>query len=169
MRALDTIIVHYSATPAKRPVTVEEIRRWHKARKPPFKDIGYHFVVQRDGTVETGRPLAKVGAHVTGHNKRTVGVCYVGGLVNGKGADTRTPKQREAVYRLCRDLIAAYGPMKVLGHRDLGATECPGYDVAPDWAAWLTAKNVADIERVEPDRPPLTVTGRPVPPPRRIE
>ncbi|CAK1795587.1 N-acetylmuramoyl-L-alanine amidase [Vibrio crassostreae] len=71
------ITVHCSATPPQQDVDVTEIRRWHKKRG--WRDVGYHFVIRRNGDVELGRPLSQTGAHVKGHNKGNIGVCMVGG------------------------------------------------------------------------------------------
>ena len=78
MRTIDEIIVHCTATKAGRHFNVDDVRRWHLQRN--FRDIGYHFLVLLDGTVQQGRPLAEAGAHCTGHNARSIGVCYVSGL-----------------------------------------------------------------------------------------
>ena len=91
MRNVDEIIIHCSDTPEDREVSVEEIRKWHTLPKPKgngWKDIGYHFVVLLDGTIAIGRPLGEVGAHTLGHNRDTIGVCYVG----GREKTTKKPK-----------------------------------------------------------------------------
>jgi len=72
------IIIHCSATPEGRDYTVEDIRRWHLNRG--FKDIGYHFVIYRDGSIHVGRAKDLVGAHCEGHNAISIGVCYIGGV-----------------------------------------------------------------------------------------
>jgi len=69
MRPIDTLILHCSATPPDMDIGVAEIDTWHKAQG--WKRIGYHFVIRRNGIVERGRPLAQIGAHVEGHNRRT--------------------------------------------------------------------------------------------------
>lgn len=124
MRPLKAIVLHYSATPALMDVGAEEIRRWHLERG--FADIGYHYVVRLDGTLERGRPLDVAGAHCKGHNAETVGVCYVGG---GDGLDTRTPEQRETLDALISALRLLFGPLPVYGHREMkgAATLCPGF------------------------------------------
>ena len=95
-RSIDEIIVHCTATKAGQSFDVEDVRRWHLQRN--FRDIGYHFLVLLDGTVQQGRTIAEVGAHCAGHNTRSIGVCYVGGLAaSGSPADTRTPQQRKAL------------------------------------------------------------------------
>lgn len=61
-----------------------------------------------------------VGAHARGYNAISLGVCYEGGLdENGKAADTRTPRQKEALHRLVHELLQRYPEAKVVGHRDL--------------------------------------------------
>ena len=71
MRTINYIVVHCSATREDRPFTVEALRAAHLSRG--FSDIGYHYYIRRDGTVEKTRPLALVGAHVKGYNKYSIG------------------------------------------------------------------------------------------------
>lgn len=132
-RRITEIIVHCTATPEGRDVSVETIRGWHIGQG--WKDIGYHWIVLLDGAIKTGRPEAQVGAHVAGHNNGTLGVVYVGGVaVDGKTAkDTRTPAQRAALLALCRALIARYPTIsKISGHNQYAAKACPSFDVRKD-------------------------------------
>ena len=100
MRKIDLIIVHCAATPEGKDFTTEDIDRWH--RQQGFSPIGYHFVVYRDGSVHTGRPIEQVGAHCRGRNSTSIGVCYIGGLsADGKRPkDTRTDNQKKALKAL---------------------------------------------------------------------
>lgn len=122
-RRIDEIIVHCTATPAGREVSVDTIRAWHEARG--WDDIGYHYVVHLNGVVAAGRPEAKIGAHVEGHNTGTLGVVYVGGVDAddvARAEDTRTPAQREALLALCRGLAAKYPAIrKISGHNQYAA------------------------------------------------
>lgn len=129
-RKIDEIILHCTATAEGKDYTVDDIRRWH-VQGNGWKDIGYHYVIYRDGTVHVGRPLDQIGAHCTGHNAGTVGIVYVGGLsADGKTAkDTRTAAQREAMYTLCRILCDALGIKKITGHNQYAAKACPSFDV----------------------------------------
>ena len=77
MRPITEIIIHCTATPEGREFSIDDIRRWHRARG--FADVGYHFVIHLDGSVSTGRPLTQAGAHCAGHNNNSIGVAYVGG------------------------------------------------------------------------------------------
>ena len=132
-RRIEEIIVHCTATPEGRDVSVEAIRQWHLANG--WKDIGYHYVVMLDGTVKPGRREAQIGSHVAGHNTGTLGVVYVGGVAkDGKTAkDTRTPEQRAALLELVKALIAKYPTVKkVTGHNQYAAKACPSFDVSKD-------------------------------------
>ena len=125
---------------------VAEIRRWHLANG--WADIGYHFCIDRDGTVLAGRPLEKPGAHVRGRNSTTIGVCLFG--AHGAGADDDffdhfTPAQDDAVRRLMKNLQGRFGPLKVSGHNEYAAKGCPGFRVAK----WL-AVPVRDAEQIDP-------------------
>lgn len=135
MRKIDTIIIHCSATPEGRSVSVETIRRWHRARG--FADIGYHYVIGLDGTVQTGRPVETQGAHCAGHNAHSIGICYIGGCApDGKTPkDTRTPAQREAMLALVLKLMHKYNipSENIHGHRNFANKACPCFDVR----AWL--------------------------------
>ena len=129
MRKINEIIVHCSATAEERDYTVGDIDSWHKSRG--WQCIGYHYVIYRDGSVHTGRPVAQIGAHCTGHNANSIGVCYIGGCAaDGKTPkDTRTPQQREALRRLVADLQKQYPGATVHGHREFAAKACPSFDV----------------------------------------
>lgn len=128
MRKIDEIIVHCSATPRGRDVKAAEIDRWHRERG--FRCIGYHYVIRLDGTVERGRRESETGAHCKGHNARSIGVCYVGGLsTDGNAAlDTRTDEQRVALTELIMELKERYPGARVYGHRDFANKECPCFD-----------------------------------------
>ena len=128
MRKINEIIVHCAATREGRDFTVEDITRWHKARG--FATIGYHYVIYRDGSIHEGRPLEQIGAHCVGHNKHSIGICYIGGCASdGKTPkDTRTPEQKEALLSLLRRLKARFPNATIHGHRDFAAKACPSYD-----------------------------------------
>ena len=116
-RRIDAIVVHCTASKTDKDLTVADVRRMHKAKG--WADIGYHYLVRLDGTVEPGRDVDLIGAHVSGHNAHTIGVCYVGGLdANGKPRDTRTENQKNSLLNLLMMLKAAYPKAIIKGHRD---------------------------------------------------
>lgn len=116
---------------------MSDIRRWHKARG--FKAEGYHYLICLDGKVEKGRDESAVGAHVSGYNSHSVGICYVGGLAkDGKTPkDTRTDAQKESLMRLLIELTGRYPKAEILGHRDFPkvAKACPSFDVRREYDA----------------------------------
>ena len=133
MRTISKIIVHCSATAEGRDFTVDDIRRWHLQRG--FSDIGYHYVIYRDGSVHAGRPLEKVGAHCLGHNAHSVGVCYIGGLAaDGKSPkDTRTAAQKSALVKLVAELRTRFPGASVHGHNEFATKACPCVDVRKEF------------------------------------
>lgn len=128
-RRIDKIILHCSATPEGKDYTVAQIRQWHLARG--FSDVGYHYVIYRDGSVHRGRPETQVGAHTTGYNPHSIGICYIGGCApDGKTPkDTRTPAQRAALIRLVAELRRQYPAATVHGHNEFAAKACPSFNV----------------------------------------
>ena len=134
MRSIDQIIVHCSATREGQHVTVQQIRQWHLQRK--FADIGYHYVVRRNGEIEPGRPEWLIGAHCVNHNAHSIGICYEGGLdIRGQPADTRTAEQKQTMRRLLEQLHERYPRAMIVGHHDLyPPKDCPCFDAAKEYA-----------------------------------
>lgn len=128
MRKVDEIILHCSATKEGQNFKAKDIDAWHKQRG--FKGIGYHYVIDLDGTVETGRPEDEIGAHCLNHNARSIGICYIGGLdTTGKAKDTRTPQQKAALVKLVADLKLKYPNATVHGHSEFANKACPCFTV----------------------------------------
>lgn len=130
MRNIDKIIIHCSATrECDDSVNASVIDRWHKARG--WKGCGYHFIVLIDGTIETGRMIDEVGAHVKGMNKSSIGICYIGGLERDAKTpkDTRTPQQKESLLLLIKTLNKIYPEATLHGHNEFSNKACPSFDV----------------------------------------
>lgn len=145
------IFLHCTATREGQDIDAATIKRWHLAQG--WSDIGYHFVIRLDGTIEIGRDESVPGSHVKGFNTGSIGVVYVGGLnAQGKAKDTRTDAQKKALEWLCRELGAAYPAARFMGHRDASPDrngdgkitsnewlkECPCFDVA----SWLQSVGI---------------------------
>jgi N-acetylmuramoyl-L-alanine amidase len=135
MRKITHIVIHCSATPEGRPHTAADIERWH--RELGWANIGYHYVIRLDGTVELGRPVSQAGAHVSGYNTITIGICYVGGLdrTTWRPKDTRTEEQKRSMRTLVVALKGVFPDAEVLGHRDFPNVRkaCPCFDVRRWW------------------------------------
>ena len=144
MRRITEIMIHCSATRAGRDYRAADIDKWH--RQQGFAEIGYHFVVDLDGTIEVGRGIEKVGAHCRGHNAQSIGICYVGGLdAKGRPADTRTQAQRDALETLVYVLVSTYPIEDICGHRDTSPDANGDGEIAPDeWIKDCPCFNVRD-------------------------
>jgi len=142
MRRIDTIIVHCAAVPPdwRAGETVEakrdEIDRWHRDRG--WNGIGYHAVIDRDGSVAWGRPVEQAGAHVAGRNASTLGVCLLGGAgsdANDQFREHYTAEQERALSQIIADWKARFPTIKkVSGHNEYAAKACPGFQVQ-EWLA----------------------------------
>ncbi|MGX2951434.1 N-acetylmuramoyl-L-alanine amidase [Ursidibacter sp. B-7004-1] len=171
------IVIHCSATRngkalgTTKETAAQVIDRWHKERgykrqshavkhfNPHLAHIGYHFIIDVDGTVETGRQVGETGAHVKGHNSNSVGICLVGGITaSGKNHGEYTEAQWHALHNLLRQLEANHPRAKICGHRDLSPDlngdgtvtpnewlkACPCFDV---WA-WLDSGEIVNVEHL---------------------
>lgn len=145
----DWIIIHCSATKPSQSVGVDRIREWHMAKG--WEDVGYHFVVRRDGSLELGRPINTVGAHVRGYNSTSVGVCLEGGLLEdggpAEGLEAYTAAQVATLDLVIKFLKLAYPGATCRGHRDFSPDldgdgkisqgewmkNCPCFDVRSYW------------------------------------
>lgn len=142
-RKIAYIVIHCSATDATQDFRLADIDRWHRRRG--WNGCGYHFVVDLDGTIEMGRPVAQVGAHVYGYNKNSIGICYIGGLCQGQPDDTRTDGQRRSLDKLVRELHASFPDAKIVGHRDL-SPDVNGDGIIEPWE-WLKACPCFDVQQ----------------------
>lgn len=161
MRAIDEIIIHTSAT---RPEWMEgqtlwakreEIKRWHKQRG--WRDIGYHYLIDRDGTTTHGRPLEQTGAHVKGHNTGTIGICLIGGHGSSEHDDfyeNFTPAQDRALRAMLNDLQRRFPSItKITGHNQYAAKACPGFTVSEWLASEPSSEPVRTAEAIQHDDP----------------
>lgn len=130
------LVVHCAASRPSMDIGVTDIRRWHLQRG--FLDIGYHYVIRRDGTVEKGRADTTPGAHVQNYNGKSLGICLAGGVTEhdvNVAEDNFTPPQFAALHELLTRLQATHPKAQIVGHRDLNKGKaCPSFDVK-EWVA----------------------------------
>lgn len=141
MRNINEIIVHTTATKPywmdnfSTEAKVAEIRRWH-VEDNGWSDIGYHYVIDRDGTVGVGRPIERKGAHVRGHNDNSIGIALIGGFggsANDAFSDHYTEQQDYALRNLIKTLDMRFlGNLKITGHNQYANKACPCFHV-PSW------------------------------------
>ena len=154
MRTVDTIIIHCSDTPTGRNDQIEDCDKWHVDKgfkrdeihrinfNPNLKAVGYHFWINIDGSVHTGRQAEEIGAHCSGLNSASIGICMVG---NG----VYTTAQWDALAELIRLLQTTYADTRIKGHCDTptGAAQgktCPSFDVHH----WIANRFTPDAKNV---------------------
>lgn len=134
MRNIKFIAIHCAATKPSMNVPIERIDKWHKKRG--FSGVGYHFYIRRDGSVELGRPIEKVGAHVKGFNSVSIGICYEGGInENGDAEDNRTNRQKASMLNLLQNLKKDYPDAIIKGHYQFPNVNksCPCFDAESEY------------------------------------
>lgn len=155
VRVINLIVVHCSDSDVPSHDNIETIRGWHTLPKIPkkvsekiahgelpiseaykygngWKNIGYHYFIDKAGNVHSGRPEEEVGAHVKGYNSRSIGICL-------SGKREFTDEQFRSLERLCLDLCKRYGLSKldVLAHNDLDSLKtCPNFDLLKLLSSW---------------------------------
>lgn len=127
------LIVHCSATAEGRDFRAKDIDAWH--RKQGWAEIGYHYVIDLDGTIEKGRDESKAGAHCLGYNSKSLGICYIGGLAKDGETpkDTRTDAQKAVLIKLLKELKAKYPNAKIIGHNQFAKKACPCFNATEEY------------------------------------
>ena len=115
-KSTDYIVMHHRAGNGD----ADSIHKQHLSQG--YSGIGYHYYVRKNGQVFQGRPIDKVGAHCKGYNDKSVGVCFEGNFENEKP----TKEQLKAGNNLVKYILNLYPQAKIVGHKDLMSTACPG-------------------------------------------
>jgi len=168
-RTINSIVIHCAATPNGKPFTILDIDMMHKVRgfkrdsqavrslNPDLKHVGYHFVIEIDGSIIVGRGLEEIGAHVQGSNAKSIGICMIG---TDKFSQVQWMALRECLINMAskilgRTIMSADSMLQsfkdagisIKGHRDYSpdlngngiidrnewTKICPGFDVS----AWI--------------------------------
>lgn len=129
MRKIDMVVVHCSDSPDYMDIGYKEIKSWHTDKPPKgngWDDIGYHYVIRRNGEIEKGRKDEVAGAHAAGVNSNSIGICVV-------GKKNFSPEQQKALTGIINWLRGKYNISieKVLGHCEAVDTPktCPNMDM----------------------------------------
>lgn len=174
---ISKIVIHCSATANGKSLAgngktaAQTIDGWHatrgfkrsevncKAFNAHLPHIGYHFVIDTTGKIETARREGEVGAHVKGHNTGSIGICLVGGITKDKrNHGEYTEAQWKSLHKLLREMEAKYPKARICGHRDLSPDlngdgsitpnewlkACPCFDV---WS-WLDSEQVINLDHL---------------------
>jgi hypothetical protein len=133
---VEEIVIHCTATDrewyadATLTQKIAEITRWHRARG--FSTIGYHWVIDRDGSILPGRPETVIGAHVVEANRGTIGISLVGGFggaATDRFEDHFTSAQWKTLQSKIADIRSRTQIKRITGHNQYAAKACPCFDV----------------------------------------
>ena len=128
-KSTEYIVIHCAATKASMDIGLTEIRKWH-VQDNGWRDVGYHYIIRRNGEVELGRSIRDTGAHAAGYNHKSVSVCMVGGMAEDNSAENNfTAQQWTALLDLVKQLKLNYPDADVIGHNEISEKECPSFDV----------------------------------------
>ena len=121
-RFIDRVFLHCSASDNPSHDNVATMRRWHLERG--WREVGYHFFIRKDGTLEAGRDIEETPAAQRNHNTGTIAICL-------HGLDK--PKFTDAQFATLRGLSmeindALDGQVSFHGHREVAAKACPVFD-----------------------------------------
>lgn len=121
LRTIDRVFIHCSASDVASHDNLETIRNWH-VKERGWSDIGYHYVITKDGVVHEGRPLSFRPAAQKGNNKGTIAICLT-------GLDHFSAKQKNALFELCNIINNAYEGVTFHGHREVDPNKtCPNFE-----------------------------------------
>lgn len=121
------IVVHHTAD--NQDMTAKRIGEIHK-RERGFDEIGYHYVIRADGSVEEGRSLGKPGAHALTGAARSRNRSHIGIALTG--TDHFTPAQEKSLQALVAKLRDRYKIRSVENHHE----QCPGRGISKTlWSA----------------------------------
>lgn len=140
------IALHHAAA---KKCSAKQVDEWHKNNG--WSGIGYHFFVRKDGSIYRGRPLWAVGAHVSGKNESSVGICVEGDYSEEK---TMPRAQMLSVAELLSYIKAFHYPnAQIVRHKDIGASDCPGryypFEKIKDYKKILNESEELSMEQYE--------------------
>jgi N-acetylmuramoyl-L-alanine amidase len=157
MGKLQYLVIHCTATPEGREVSVEDIEKWHLEGRG-WSRVGYSDLIQLDGKLLNLIPFDQddnvdpweLSNGALGYNGKARHVVYSGGCANltlsdGKrpAKDTRTPAQYVALATYVLYTVLRHPDIKVIGHNQISSKDCPSFDV-PKWckSIGLHSKNI---------------------------
>jgi len=147
-RHVDRVFLHCTASSYDHHDDIEVVRQWHLGRG--WSDVGYHYMIHRDGSMSEGRPLERTPAAQKGHNKGTIAIAMHGGQ---DAKDDFSTKQIVTLREFCEQIRAAYdGDITFHGHCEVVIRDCPVYD----YKAYLALDKDGHM-------PPLHLTDEPKP------
>ena len=127
---VNLFVLHHTTGSYRGPKSVRQIQAFHQGPERKWSDIGYNFLVAPDGAVYEGRGWGFSGAHARGKNSESVGVAFI-----GDGSKPMPGPAQASVLELLREAESRFGTLRIVGHRDVGSTTCPGDAIYAWWSS----------------------------------
>ena len=121
-REVNKVYIHCSASDVKLHDNIETIREWH-VRDNKWSDVGYHYFITKNGTIEEGRSLETMPSAQKGHNTGSIAIC-----LSGLHPDLFRQEQFESLIELCKEINQSYYKVTFHGHCEVSNKECPVFD-----------------------------------------
>jgi len=120
-RKIHRVFIHCSASDHQHHDNIQTIKDWHLARG--FSDVGYHFFIQKDGTLEYGRDSETTPAAQKGHNRNTLAIC-----MHGLKEANFTQAQFDTLNALAVQIDHNYENISFHGHCEVSSKACPVFN-----------------------------------------
>ena len=118
-RKVNKVYIHCSASDHDHHDHINVIRQWHLDRK--FNDVGYHWFIQKDGTIQEGRSVELAPAAQKHHNRGTLAICL-------HGLEHFTIQQLTSLRALCDTIEMIIPGCTFHGHCEVSNKTCPVFD-----------------------------------------
>ena len=118
-RFINKVFLHCSASDLPEHDNIQTITKWHFQRG--FSEIGYHFIITKDGTIHTGRNIELIPAAQAGHNTNSIAICVT-------GLTTFSQTQFDSLRKLCGEINNLYENITFHGHCEVSNKTCPVFD-----------------------------------------
>lgn len=158
MAKLEYLVIHCTATPKGRDVSVEDIKQWHLKGRG-WSRVGYSDLITLDGSLinmiefdqDDEVDNWEISNGASGFNGKARHLVYAGGCSEEKpewakfypAEDTRTPEQKETLALYVKFMIKRHPHIKVIGHNQIANKACPSFPV-PEWltSIGVSSKNI---------------------------
>ena len=135
-RLVKYCVIHCTATQPN--ASVQAILNYWKSIG--WKRVGYHILIEEDGTAHQLAPFSEITNGVKGFNMESIHISYIGGIdKKGKPMDTRTEAQKASILKAIKEALEWSGKKLIIqGHRDFGVNKaCPSFDAKAEYK-WIT-------------------------------
>jgi hypothetical protein len=151
---VNLFVLHHTTGSYRGAKSVQQIQAFHQGPERGWSDIAYNFLVAPDGAVYEGRGWGFTGAHARGKNSESVGVAFI-----GDGSKPMPDAAKVSVLELLQQAESRFGSLRIVGHRDVGTTACPGDAIYAWWSSDAPRAFLAPSGGVVAEKPEVSAEG----------